>query len=278
MECRPLICPNGAIRTPDGCKLFTKTWFLRGYEIHVILTPETGKSIPLAEFHNTTEGVQNINDWLDTKGLDIDSLIMYAEDATGADNLTSIGVINMRLGSDMYPINAQKLLKAIRKSMSKQWIITIDKNEYTYNVAFDIYDSYIQTGMKRRRRWFPTESLTLTEPFVLPKVYTFVFANAKLVQLKISKMYFCEKIELHEKEWVAAYSGIWLNLTGSGNDSFLGIGEFSHEISIDGATVVKMEICADDFLAQFGSSKNKAHSFGYKIYQILFLELFLIFA
>ena len=251
---------------------------MSGYEIHVILTPAIGKFIPLVEFHKATERVQNINDWLDTKGLDINSLIMYAEDATGADNLTSIGVINMRLGSDQYPINAQKLLKSIENSMSKQWIITIDKTEYTYNVAFDIYDSYIQNGINYRRRWFKTNLLALTEPFILPKVYTMVTVYQKLVQLKISKMYFCEKIELHEMEWVAAYSGIWLNLTGSGNDSFLGNGEFSHEIGIDGASVVKMEICVDDFLAQFGSSKNKAHSFGYTMYQILVLELFLIFA
>ena len=280
-ECRQLICPYGAIRTPDGCKLFAKTWFVPGYEIHVIITPVSEHKIPLEEFNKVTEREPNMNNWLDTKGLDINHLIMYAEEAV-QDNITLLGVMNIRLGSDKFPLNAQKLLKAIEKSISRQWVITLDKTVYTYEVEFDIYKKFVQNGNDYRKRWAGTDpqlsSGSISESYKLPKVYTSVLFHTKIIGLQISKMYFCEKVELFEIEWSGAYSGVWLNLTGSGNDTFLGDGEFSYEDDFYGTKVVKVEICADDFLAQFGSRMNAANLCGYTRYLFLFLELVVIFA
>ena len=100
------------------------------------MTPVSELSIPLTEFNKLTERVHNINNWLDTKGLDINHLIMYAEE-TEVDNITLLGVMNMRLGSDKYPLNAQKMLKTIETLVSKEWTITLNKIVYPYKVQFD---------------------------------------------------------------------------------------------------------------------------------------------
>ena len=267
-DCRKIICPNGAINTPDGCKLFAKTWYVTGYEIHVIMTPTSERRIPLPEFNGHAKNVTDINEWLDTKGLDINHLMMYAEERE-ENNITYLGVLNMKLGSNRYPLKAPKLLKAIDKSLSRQWVITVNKIVYTYDIQFDKYENFVQTGEFYRTRWIGTDkglsSAASNEPFKLPKVYTPVLFRAKMVGLQMNKMYFCERIELIKKEWSGAYSGIWLNVTGSGNDTFLGDGEYSYEQDSFGTNDVIVQICVDDFLSQFVSTENTAHSFGYTI-------------
>ena len=277
-ECRQLICPNGAIRTPGGCKLFAKTLYVPGFEIHVIMTPVSEQSIPLAEFSELIDSVPEIDDWLDTNGLHINHLIMYAEEETANDNTTFLGVLNMILGSNKYPLNVQQVLKAIEKALSKVWVITLDKTVYTYKVQFDKYETFVQTGSNARKKWFGRSSAPEPEPFMLPKVYTPVLYETKVVGPTINKLYFCEKVKLLEKEWSGAYDGLWLNVTGSGNGTFLGDGEFVYEKDFFGTNDAKVEICADDFLSQFVSPKNTAHSFGYNTYLFWFLDLVFIFA
>ena len=279
-DCRDLICPNGAIRTPDGCKLFAKTWHVSGYEIHVIMTPVSELFIPLTEFNNLTERVHNINDWLDTKGLDINHLIMYAEE-TEMDNKTLLGAMNMRLGSDKYPLNAQEMLKTIETSVSKEWSITLNKIVYPYKVQFDKYETFVQTGSVNKDKWYgedPSPSSAMAESFMLPKVYTLVLYIRRMTGLNINKMFYCEKIELLENEWSGAFDGIWLNVTGSGNDTFFGDGEFFYEKDVFGTKVVTVQICLDDFMSQFVSDKNTAPSLDHSIYVFLYLELVFIFA
>ena len=245
------------------------------------MTPASGHSIPLAEFNKVTEREHNINDWLDTKGLDINHLVLYAEQ-TEVDNITMLGAMNVRLGSDKYPLNAQKLIKTIEKSLSTEWAITIDNAVYTYKVQFDKYKWFVQTGTEYRNEWYgndPLPSSAMAESFMLPKVYTLVLYIRGMAGLIISKMFYCEKIELHEEEWSGAFGGIWLNLTGSGNDTFIGDGEFFYEEDNFGTNGMTVQICADDFLSQFASTKNTAYSFGQTRNLFLFyLKLVLIFA
>ena len=253
---------------------------MSGYEIHVIMTPVSELSIPLTEFNQLTERVHNINDWLDTKGLDINHLIMYAEE-TEVDNITLLGVMNMRLGSDKYPLNAQKMLKTIEKSVSKEWTITLNKVVYPYKVQFDKYETFVQTGSDYKDKWYgedPSPSSARVESFLLPKVYTLVLFIQRMTGLNINKMFYCKKIELFENEWSGAFEGIWLNVTGSGNDTFFRDGEFFYEKDVFGTKDARVQICADDFMSQFVSDKNTAHSFGHSIYVFLYLELIFIFA
>ena len=265
--CRQLLCPNGAIRAPNGCKLFAKTWYVSGYEIHVIMTPTSERLIPLTEFNEHTQNEENTNDWLDTKGLDINHMIMYAEE-TVVNNITFLKRINMKLGSNMYPLNAPQLLKAIERSLSTQWVITINESAYTYTIGFDKYETLVENGKVARMGWVGTNSDTSHEPFLLPKIYTMILSRAKLVGLHINNMYFCEKIELQEEEWIGGFSGIWLNVTGDGNDTFLGDAEYSDEQDLNG---IRIQICADDFLSQFVSKVSRAHLLRYTTCLVIFL-------
>ena len=276
--CRQLLCPNGAIRTPQGCKLFAKIWYVSGYQIHVTMTPTSERLIPLPEFNEHTQNEQDIDDWLDTNGLKVNHILMWAEE-TEVNNVTFLKRMNVKLGSSIYPLNAPKLLKAIDKSLSRQWKITLNESVYTYVVRFDKYITFVQTGDGTRKKWIGTDTRLLTdrshEPFVLPKVYTLILAQTKLIGFEIYKLYFCEKIELYEEEWTGGFSGLWLNLTGSGNDTFLGDGEYLFEQN--GSKDIRIQICADDFLSQFASKVNSAQLFLYTPYLVYYLTFSSIF-
>ena len=47
-------------------------------------------------------------------------------------------------------------------------------------------------------------------------------------------------------EWIVEYQGLWLNLTGRENETFLGDAEFDSELEPDGKW--NIQICVDDFI------------------------------
>ena len=69
-----------------------------------------------------------------------------------------------------------------------------------------------------------------------------------------NKTFFCETVELLHEEWVGSYQGIWLNLTGSGNDSFLGDAEIY--VERDENDNWEVQICVQDFLSSFEATTS----------------------
>ena len=124
--------------------MYAQTWYAHGYQLHVLLTPKLGQFVPVAEFKKL-ESEWNINAWLDTKGFKINHIIVHAELVT-INNITYMREINLLLGKDIYPLNAPTLLQSIKMSLTRQWVITVNKTKYLYTAQFEKYVSYIQNG------------------------------------------------------------------------------------------------------------------------------------
>ena len=145
-------------------------------------------------------------------------------------------------------------------------MITVNKTKYLYTTQFDKYVNYIQNGQNARRRLFGSD----TEPFTLQKLYDPIFILDRIVFFDINKMFFCEKVQLLHEEWAGGYQGIWLHLTGSGNDTFLGDAEIDVERD---ENTWKFQIYVQDFLSQFESTKNTAHQSGIIRYLLVFINI-----
>ena len=268
-ECRRLLCANGALRTSTGCKLFTTTWYKYGYIIHVLLTPVSDDLLPKVAFEAISEKKKrNVKKWFDSKGIPVDNLVMYAE-MVNKQNISYMRHLNIILGSERYPIAANETLKTIESAMLKQWSITVNKKIYLYHVNFDKYETYIQNGNIQRWNFFASQLTVALPEDILPKVYELVFSYAKIINFHINKLYFYEQVDLLDGEWIGDYQGLWLNLTGRENETFLGDAEFNSELGPDGKW--NIQICVDDFINSGPAAKSLADRLVSRLYFIVFI-------
>ena len=82
-------------------------------------------------------------------------------------------------------------------------------------------------------------------------------------------MYFCDKVNLVHGEWISGYQGIWLNLTGRENETFLGDAEFNSDSGHDGEW--NIQICVDDFINQGPTAKSSADRLLFRLYFIVLI-------
>ena len=240
-----MLCPNGHIRTPDGCSLFATTWYKSGFLLHVLLTPSSDVLLPKATFDALPENKKRkFNKWLDVKGIPVNSIQLFAE-LVSKQNISYVRRLNILLGFYKFPIEAQEILKIVESALAKQWSINIDKETYIYNVALDKYLNFIEEGTQQRRTILHPSGNKSSVEKTMRKTYVAVYLNFKMISFFITKMYFCQQVDLFPGEWIVDFQGLRLNLTRLGDEKFLGDGEFNYRMTQDKEW--KIQICVDDF-------------------------------
>ena len=266
-----MICPNGHIRTPDGCRLFATTWYKSGFLLHVLLTPSSDVLLPKAAFDALPEPKKRkFNKWLDVKEIPVNSIKLCAE-LVSKQNISYMRRLNILLGFQKFPIEAQEILKIVESALAKQWSINIDKETYNYNVALDKYLNFIDDGTKQRRTILHPSGIKSSVEKTMRKTYVAVYKNIKMISFYITKMYFCKQVDLFPGEWIVDFQGLRLNLTGLGDEKFLGDGEFNYRMTQDKQW--KIQICVDDFK----NPRHTTNSPAEKIVSSLFIILPIVY-
>ena len=161
-------------------------------------------------------------------------------------NVSYIRSLNMIIGEKINtPLDSANLLETVKGSLKRRWRITQDGKKYYFAVQFDQYLYFIQNGRMRRTHVLAKTNLSVLQP----KRYEYIYENKKMIPpFYITKLFFCEQVTLMSEEWIPDYQGLRLNLTGTGNGSFLGDAEFNLRYKSDGTWQVK--ICLEDFKAE----------------------------
>ena len=235
--------------------MYTNVWFKKGFLIHIILPPVSDHYIPLDTFkHAIVEDEKAIlSQWLDSKGFRIDSIRIDAELVTVLD-ATYMRSLNMIIGQVKYPLYSSKVLNTVKRTLETKWVILVNGTKYYYNLELDKYAYYIQNGVLSRNALFENGSENSPQPLPLPMFYEPIYHFEKVMPVFfITKMYFCEQVELLPEEWIPDYQGIRLNVTGKGNDAYLGDAEINYRQKTDGTWQV--HICVEDFKSQFSSTE-----------------------
>ena len=273
--CRVISCPNGAIRTSHGCTLYAKAWYKQGYLVHLIMTPTSDNYIRLDAFRRVIDGREpKMKQWLDSKGIKVDSIRVYA-DLMVVHNVSYMRTLNVIVGEEAkHSLIPADVLKTIQSSLNERWRIKVDDLKYYFNVAFDIYGYYVQNGnFLRVNRLNPVDK---TESTPLPKVYDYIYEYVQPIPpFYITKMFFCEQVTLLPEEWRSDYQGIWLNLTGTGNGSYLGDAEFNLHRKADGTWQV--QICVEDFKSELAKiATSVANLIRHRISCLVLLSIYVI--
>ena len=180
--------------------------------------------------------------WLDSKRIQVDSIVMSAE-LEAIQNVSYIRGLNMIIGQKVNtPLDSADLLETVQSSLKMRWRIKVDDNKYYFDVKFDKYLYFVQDGLSRRVHLLNKVNFSSIQP----KRYDDIYVNRKPIPpLYITQMFFCELVTLLSDEWIPDYQGLWLNLTGTGNGTFLGDAEFNLRKTADGTWQV--QICVEDF-------------------------------
>ena len=250
--------------------MFATTWYKSGFLLHLVLTPVSDNDLPSKTAFEalSPKKKRNVKKWLDTKGIPVDSFDMRAE-MVNKQNISYMRRLNILTGSPQYPVKASETINIIESAMQKQWSINLNKKLYFYKVNFDKYELYIQNGYKPRTLMLAPNSTVNIIEGILPKLYTSVFSDTKMIHFFINKMYFCEKVNLVHGEWISGYQGIWLNLTGRENETFLGDAEFNYDLGPDGEW--NIQICVDDFINPGPAAKSLADRLVSRLYFIVLI-------
>ena len=235
-ECREMLCQNGAIKTPDGCKQFTINWDNARYILSVLLTP-LNKWIPLQQFANLRGNFnQNYKKTFKSNGIPLDTFKLYIN-ATEKGNVSFVETLHLILGDKHFSGKMKEVLDLIRSAMSKTWNIRLDKL-YVFDAAFGKtlhiygieYETYIDNQPNASSK---TQQL----------VYFKEFQRSYKSGLYLNKLYFCKQVELLPGEWIKLdRDEVQLNLT-EGNGKILGDAEYIYT----GDDLERMRICVDDF-------------------------------
>ena len=262
-----MLCPNGHIRTPDGCSLFATTWYKSGFLLYVLLTPSSDVLLPKAAFDALPETKKRkFNKWLDVKEIPVNSIKLCAE-LVSKQNISYMRRLNILLGFQKFPIEAQEILKIVESALAKQWSINIDKETYNYNVALDKYLNFIDDGTKQRRTILHPSGNKSSVEKTMRKTSVAVYKNIKMISFYITKMYFCKQVDLFPGEWIVDFQGLRLNLTGLGDERFLGDGEFNYRMTQDKEW--KIQICVDDFKNPRYTTNSSAEIMAPSLFMIL---------
>ena len=235
-ECREMLCPNGAIKTPEGCQQFTINWDNARYILPVLLTP-LNKGIPLQQFANL-RGKQNQNykKIFKSNGIPLDTFKLYIN-ATEKGNVSFVETLHLILGDKHVSDKMKEVLDLIRSAFSKTWKIRLDEL-YVFDATFGKslhlygieYEAYIHNKPNASSK---TQQL----------VYFKEFQRTYKSGLNLNKLYFCKQIELLPGAWIKLDRGeVQLNLT-EGNGTILGDAEYIYT----GDNLERMRICVDDF-------------------------------
>ena len=175
----------------------------------------------------------------------MDSIELSAE-LEDKHNVSYIQSLNMIIGEKMStPLDSANLLESVRSSLVTQWRIKVDGKKYYFSVQFDRYLYFVQDGRMKRTHILEITNLSALQP----KRYENIYEDRKpILPFYITKLFFCEQVTLLSEEWIPDYQGLRLNLTGTGNGSFLGDAEFNLRYKSDGTWQV--QICLEDFKAE----------------------------
>ena len=275
-ECRAVSCPAARVRSNNECKIYATIWYHFGYKIHIKMNPVSEELLPLSAFDSLTQRQErNYKTWFDAKGIPLDHFILYAE-LVKVQNISYARKLSLIVGSKKLPFNASQTLMMVEQAMSQQWVIRLNGRRYHYDVIFDDYTSFVFDGNMIRTNFYDP---TVLEPIRPPKIYKRVLPVARDVLLEtdfyITKMFFCEQVQLLPEEWVAIWrEEIRLNITETGINKVLGDGQFSVYVNDNGERDIR--ICVEDFDPQYYTHASKASVsclsvFAYMCVFILFL-------
>ena len=249
-----MICPIGSMRSNSACKMYTTTWYVNGYKVHVEMSPVSKELLPVSAFdHLTNRPMRNFNSWFKSKNIRFDLLDMYAE-IVEVEDIPYTGKLTLIAGIREFPINASKTLKAIELALSKRWEIRLNGKRYFYDVKFDNYTYYVFSGRRRLSPGFfnKTDMMNLKQEQAATKRVHFLFYGGILLESEfyITKMFFCQQVELLPDEWIGLWrEEIQLNLTKNGIGKILGNGQFSVFENQDRQMGIR--ICVEDFNPQY---------------------------
>ena len=201
--------------------------------------------LPLSAFENlSNKRLRKRQSWFDTKGIPLDTFHLIAE-IVRVQNVSYTKELEVILGSTRFPVNVNHTLATIGYAMSRQWVIHLENKKYMYDVNFG----------KKQNFDFPYKRHTkdlLGNETISTKIYQNIFRIWHLNNFVITKMYFCEQVALHPREWthpghwMDPYNTIRLNLTGKDEEKILGNNEFNYVVGVDGS-FQNVQICVDDF-------------------------------
>ena len=210
--------------------------------------------------------------WLDSKRIQVDSIVMSAE-LEAIQNVSYIRGLNMIIGQKVNtPLDSADLLETVQSSLKMRWRIKVDDKKYFFDVKFDKYLYFVQDGLSRRVHLLNKVNFSSIQP----KRYDTIYVNRKPIPpLYITQMFFCELVTLLSDEWIPDYQGLWLNLTGTGNGTFLGDAEFNLRKTAD--STWQVQICVEDFKSELANTvKSFANILSQRKSCLLFLYVCVI--
>ena len=218
------MCPSGYLRTPEGCKIYSPTWYT-GYGLFITLKPVSQNLLPLSALFGLSH--YEIIDLLGMKGLPTDFFFLLAETSPGSQNEDYVRGFKMLVATDKSPTNAIRVLETVKHALEQDWEIVLDNMAFIYKASHS-------------RRTEPEFSGNGGDGS-----FTFITAEgAATPAFIINKLYFCDQIELRPDEWKKNNDGE-ISLIGRENSTILQIFEYNKKRNENGEW--RIQICLDDF-------------------------------
>ena len=257
-RCRPIHCPVGQYRTNDGCKVLGYKWFADAISIYFVLTPRT--KILAKEIEDILDRSPSEEILLKRNTFQSWKLrLLYKGEESGVLIKHFVAqVLYERRDMSIKPIT---LLHRIETSLHQSWRIELPGKSYDLTVSLDVnygYPSYAHkengsVEMLHVPTWLSywadfVSNRQIARNQLLQKViddFDF-FPNGFIV---ISKLFFCEQVELLPDEYITDGHNIYFLKQGKYLENGV-YTQFGYKNPV-------YRVCLSEFIGQKSSSHGQ---------------------
>ena len=212
----------GQYRTPDGCKVFGDKWFADAISINFVLTPKTKIQVKEIEDILHRKNCSPTEKILLKRGTfqSWKLRLLYKSEESGL--LIKYFVAQVLYESRDLSINPIPLLQRVETSLHQTWRIELPDKSYDLNVGLDVNYGYSSHAYKENGSVEMLYAPTWLIYWVNDVLYRQIERNRLLKEviddigrlpngvIVISKLFFCEQVELLPDEYVTEQSNIYL--------------------------------------------------------------------